>query len=158
MFPIQKKIYTYIYLLSSRDSLTFKNYIFEKKQNQFVISTTSCHFSLRTIALQKALSSAKGIRSSTQVCGGASISREPLMLLLNWAKTAWNVSWSLPPRRICPSHRNRIFLRRRTKFKLVERGRASCWIVLPVKEASMRLFAPLMRLITFSLNGQDSQP
>ena len=51
-----------------------------------------------------------------------------------------------------------VLRRRRIRFRLVVAGRASCGIVLLVKEASILLLAPLMRLITCSLKGQDSQP
>ena len=57
-----------------------------------------------------------------------------------------------------PSHFRRCFLIAFTRSKVVELGRASCGIELPVKRDSILLFAPLIMRLIGLVRRHPSQP
>ena len=103
-------------------------------------------------------SCAMSCRWYNEVCGGASINKVSVSLLWYCATAAWKISLSFPPRRILPSQRSLRTRTLRTRLKVVEEGLASSRMVLPVKLASMMLFAPLRRRRTLSLRSHVSEP
>ena len=84
--------------------------------------------------------------------------RDPFTLRVSWSVMAWYVMCVGPALRIWPNHLKRVFLNLRTRLREVVDARASCWIVLEVNEASIRLFTPLRRRIVLSVNFHVSHP
>lgn len=108
-------------------------------------------------SVHAALSAARMDSSLGLACGGASI-KSPLIFRVRCAETACAISLLGSLRRMWPNHlcrRMRSFL---TRLSEVDNGLASSWIVLPVKQDSILLFAPFSILIAFSFRSHDSHP
>ena len=112
--------------------------------------------------LQVGLSFASPASSSSDECGGASISRLPGWPIVRWTDSAWKVILCCPSRRksrrMCPTHLRRLARILFTRLKLVESARASSRIDFPVMRDSIRLLAPFICLCTFSVRVHVSDP
>ena len=105
-----------------------------------------------------ALSNACSRRSFRSLKCGASRNRLPGEFNSNCTFSASCMSRSVGVRSIWPSQRNRLILMRRTKFRLVEWGRASSLGLFPVMCDNILLLAPLICLIVDSVKSHVSHP
>ena len=117
-----------------------------------------CFGILAIYSRHPALSSAFIRRSSMSLKYGASKNRLPGDPISSCIARALWTSLSRGDLRICPSHLKRLTRILYIKLRLVEEGRASSWMLLPVILESILLFVPFSVLITFVDKSQVSQP
>ena len=104
------------------------------------------------------LSLAMDLRSSMELCDGASINKLPAWPISRWMTRAWYMMDPAPALLMWPRQHIRLFLFILTKLELVVTGRASVATERPVILASIALLVPLILQIVLTSRFQVSNP